>query len=119
MRCGALSALDVVISSAGVNRHPMAAMTEAGCDTVMNVNLKGKFHVCQAAGKAMLAMGIAGSIINVSSISSLIMNRRRHVAVYCASKAGVNGLTRAFAAEWAPYVWVKAIAPGVFPYHFE
>lgn len=108
------SQLDIVVNSAGLNRrYPMAEISEEDYDTIMDVNLKGTFNVCQAAGNAMLERGISGSLINISSMSSLIINRRRPVGVYCASKAGVNGLTRAFAAEWAPYgIRVNAIAPG-------
>lgn len=110
------SQLDIVVNSAGLNRrYPMAEISEEDYDTIMDVNLKGTFNVCQAAGNAMLERGISGSLINISSMSSLIINRRRPVGVYCASKAGVNGLTRAFAAEWAPYgIRVNAIAPGYF-----
>jgi len=108
--------LDVVVNSAGLNRrYPMAEITEEDYDTIMDVNLKGTFHVCQAAGRAMLELGIKGSLINISSMSAFIINRRRPVGVYCASKAGVNQLTRAFAAEWAPHgIRVNAIAPGYF-----
>lgn len=108
--------LDAVVNSAGLNRrYPMAEISEADYDTIMDVNLKGTFNVCQAAGRAMLRLGIPGSLINISSMSSFIVNRRRPVGVYCASKAGVNQLTRAFAAEWAPYgIRVNAIAPGYF-----
>ena len=108
--------LDVVVNSAGLNRRqPMSEIPEEDYDTIMDVNLKGTFNVCQAAGNAMLAAGTAGSLINISSMSSRIINRRRPVGVYCASKAGVNGLTRAFAAEWAEHgIRVNAIAPGYF-----
>ena len=108
--------IDVVVNSAGLNRrYSMAEITEEDYDTIMDTNLKGTFNVCQAAGKAMLALGIPGSLINISSMSSLIINRRRPVGVYCSSKAGVNGLTKAFAAEWAPHgIRVNAIAPGYF-----
>ncbi|MDI9464468.1 MAG: glucose 1-dehydrogenase [Bacillota bacterium] len=108
--------LDVVLNSAGVNRrYPMDEIGEDDYDTIMDVNLKGTFNICQAAGRAMMALGIKGSLINVSSMSAMIINRRRPVGVYCASKAGVNQLTRAFAAEWAPHgIRVNAIAPGYF-----
>lgn len=108
--------LNVVVNSAGLNRrYSMADITEEDYDTIMDVNLKGTFNVCQAAGRAMLAAGTPGSLINISSMSSLIINIRRPVGVYCSSKAGVNGLTRAFAAEWAPHgIRVNAIAPGYF-----
>lgn len=108
--------LDVVLNSAGLNRrYPMAEITLEDYDTIMDVNLKGTFNMCQSAGRAMLELGSKGSLINISSMSALIINRRRPVGVYCASKAGVNGLTRAFAAEWAPHgIRVNAIAPGYF-----
>lgn len=113
---GRFGRLDVVINSAGVNRrYFMEDISVEDYDTIMDVNLKGTFNVCQAAGKAMLGQGTPGSIINISSMSSLIINCRRPVGVYCSSKAGVNGLTRAFAAEWAPHgIRVNAIAPGYF-----
>lgn len=113
---GRFGRLDVVINSAGVNRrYSMEDISVEDYDTIMDVNLKGTFNVCQAAGKAMLGQGTPGSIINISSMSSLIINCRRPVGVYCSSKAGVNGLTRAFAAEWAPHgIRVNAIAPGYF-----
>lgn len=108
--------LDVVVNSAGLNRrHLMKDMTAEDYDTIMNVNLKGTFNVCQAAGRVMLERATSGSIINISSISSMIVNQRRPVGTYCSSKAGVNGLTRAFAAEWAEHgIRVNAIAPGYF-----
>ena len=108
--------IDVVVNSAGLNRrYAMKDIGEEDYDTIMNVNLKGTFHVNQAAGCIMLEQGRGGSIINVSSISSAIINQRRPVGVYCSSKAGVNGLTRAFAAEWAADgIRVNAIAPGYF-----
>ena len=110
------SSLDVIVNSAGLNRRfPMEEISESDYDTIMDVNLKGIFNVCQAGGRLMLRQGRGGSIINVSSISSLIVNQRRPVGVYCASKAGINGLTRAFAAEWASKgIRVNAIAPGYF-----
>ncbi len=108
--------LDVVVNSAGLNRrHLMKDMTAVDYATIMDVNLKGTFNVCQAAGRIMLERETPGSIINISSISSMIVNQRRPVGVYCSSKAGVNGLTRAFAAEWASAgIRVNAIAPGYF-----
>lgn len=113
---GQFGQLDVVVNSAGLNRrYRMADISLQDYDTIMDVNLKGTFHVCQSAGRAMLEKGTPGSMINISSMSSHIINRRRPVGVYCASKAGVNGLTRAFAAEWAPHgIRVNAIAPGYF-----
>ncbi len=108
--------IDVLINSAGLNRrHWMKDMPSDDYDLIMNVNLKGTFNTCQEVGRVMIEAGRGGSIINISSISAMIINRNRPVGTYCASKAGVNMLTKAFAAEWAEYgIRVNAIAPGYF-----
>jgi NAD(P)-dependent dehydrogenase (short-subunit alcohol dehydrogenase family) len=108
--------IDVLVNSAGLNRrYWMKDMTSEDYDLIMNVNLKGTFNTCQEVGRIMIEQGHGGSIINISSMSSMIVNRRRAVGTYCASKGGVNMLTKAFAAEWAEFnVRVNAIAPGYF-----
>lgn len=112
----AFGRIDILINSAGLNRrHWMKDMSSSDYDLIMNVNLKGTFNTCQEVGRVMIEAGTGGSIINVSSISSLIVNRKRPVGTYSASKSGVNMLTKAFAAEWAEYgIRVNAIAPGYF-----
>jgi len=75
----------------------------------MSVNLRGLFFCCQAAARPMLARGY-GRIVNISSQAGLV-GIRDH-AVYCASKGGVNQLTRVLALEWsARGVTVNAVAP--------
>jgi NAD(P)-dependent dehydrogenase (short-subunit alcohol dehydrogenase family) len=75
----------------------------------MAVNLKGLFFCCQAAARHMLRKGY-GRIINMSSQASLV-GIKDH-AVYCASKGGVNQLTRVLALEWSEQgVTVNAVAP--------
>jgi 3-oxoacyl-[acyl-carrier protein] reductase len=77
------------------------------------VNLKGFFNWCKAVAPAMLAQG-GGRIINMSSISATTGGSAEAVSKfsYCASKAGVLGLTRGLAKELAPTVTVNAICPG-------
>ncbi len=102
--------LDILVNNAGLGaNHPATDVTETDWDTMMDVNLKGLFFCCQAAGRIMLEQGM-GRIINMSSQASVI-GIRDH-AVYCASKGGVNQLTRVLALEWsARGVTVNAVAP--------
>ncbi|MCQ3929331.1 MAG: 3-oxoacyl-ACP reductase [Chloroflexi bacterium] len=102
--------LDIVVNNAGLGaNHAAVDVTEADWDDMMNVNLKGLFFCCQAAGRLMLPNGY-GRIVNMSSQASVV-GIRDH-AVYCASKGGVNQLTRVLALEWsANGVTVNAVGP--------
>lgn len=102
--------LDILVNNAGLGaNHPALDVTEADWDELMDVNLKGLFFCCQAAGRIMLEQGY-GRIINMSSQASVV-GIRDH-AVYCASKGGVNQLTRVLALEWSTRgVTVNAVAP--------
>lgn len=102
--------LDILVNNAGLGaNHPAVDVTEADWDTMMAVNLKGLFFCCQAAGRIMLNQRY-GRIINMSSQASVV-GIQDH-AVYCASKGGVNQLTRVLALEWsASGVTVNAVAP--------
>ncbi|NLT41170.1 MAG: glucose 1-dehydrogenase [Anaerolineae bacterium] len=106
-------AVDILVNNAGISRRaPSEEMALADWQAVIDVNLTGVFLCCQAFGRGMLARG-HGRIINVASMSALIVNRDVPQAPYYASKAGVAMLTKALAAEWAPRgVTVNAIAPG-------
>lgn len=102
--------LDILVNNAGLGaNHPALEVTEADWDEMMAVNLKGLFFCCQAAGRIMLKQGY-GRIINMSSQASVV-GIRDH-AVYCATKGGVNQLTRVLALEWsAQGVTVNAVGP--------
>lgn len=102
--------LDIQVNNAGLGaNHPATEVTEADWDELMDVNLKGLFFCCQAAGRVMLEQG-HGRIINMSSQAGEV-GIREH-AVYCATKGGVNLLTKVLALEWsARGVTVNAIAP--------
>ncbi|MCI0711874.1 MAG: SDR family oxidoreductase [Chloroflexi bacterium] len=102
--------IDILVNNAGLgDNHPAVDVTEADWDSMMDVNLKGLFFCAQAAGRIMLEQGY-GRIINMSSQASVV-GIRDH-AVYCATKGGVNQLTRVLALEWSEHgVTVNAIAP--------
>ena len=102
--------IDILVNNAGLGaNHPATEVSEADWDQMMDVNLKGLFFSCQAAGKIMLGQG-SGSIVNMSSQASVV-GIRDH-AVYCATKGGVNQLTRVLALEWGcKGVNVNAVGP--------
>jgi len=110
---GALKAfhrIDILVNNAGTNIPQWAVdVTEEAWDAIMDINLKGLFFVAQAVGKVMIQQK-TGKIINVSSQAGSVGLLRR--AAYCASKGGVNLLTKVLAIEWAPHnINVNAIAP--------
>lgn len=79
---------------------------------MLDVNLTGVFRMSRAAAPHMIAGGAGGRIINVASVAGLIGTPG--FAHYCAAKHGVVGLTKAMAAELAPYsITVNAICPGL------
>ncbi len=102
--------IDVLVNNAGMgNPIPAEDLTEHDWDWMMDLNLKGTFFCCQAAGKAMLARK-KGRIVNISSQASVVAIP--HEAVYCASKGGVNMLTKTLAVEWSGRgVTVNAVGP--------
>ncbi|WP_229399238.1 SDR family NAD(P)-dependent oxidoreductase [Micromonospora okii] len=108
-----LGPIDVLINNAGISFGATAVeMTDDQWQSVLDVNLNGVWRVTQTVGRQMVARG-SGTIVNVGSMSAMIVNRPRWQAPYLASKAAVHQLTKALAAEWAPHgVRVNALAPG-------
>ena len=108
---GELGGIDVLVNNAGVNVPQDAIdVTPEAWDKVMALNLRGAFFVAQAVGKLMIDKGKGGRIINMSSQTGSVALIKR--AAYCASKAGLNLVTKVLALEWAKYgILVNAVAP--------
>ncbi len=108
-----LGSIDILVAAAGVTKRvPSLEMTEADWDRIVGTNLTGVLRACQVFGATMVKQK-RGRIITIASLTSFV--GMYEVAAYTASKAGVAGLTRALAVEWARHgVTVNAIAPGVF-----
>ena len=107
----ALGPVDVLVNNAGITlRQPIEAATDADFERVLAVNLAGPYYLARRLLPAMAARGW-GRLVNVSSISGTLGTAG--MAAYCASKWGLNGLTRALAEELkGKGVLVAAVLPG-------
>ncbi|MFE3452757.1 SDR family NAD(P)-dependent oxidoreductase [Nonomuraea sp. NPDC059194] len=103
--------LDIVATCAGVQRYGTVEDTPVEVwDEVLDINLKGVYLTCQAAVPALRRRG-GGSIVVMSSVQAFASQTR--VAAYTASKAALNGLTRAMALDHAPDgIRVNVVCPG-------
>ncbi len=103
--------LDILVNNAGVIRDTLLAMMSAEqWQEVIDTNLTGTFNFCQSVTRSMMSARY-GRIINMSSVAARVGNPGQ--SNYAASKGGVEGFTRCFAAEVARRgITVNAVAPG-------
>lgn len=104
--------LDICVNCAGVSPVvDFLTLQRSAFEQVIAINLTATFQLAQASARHMVARGHGGAIINVSSVSAALANPGQ--TAYCASKAGVEGLTREMAISLAPRgIRVNALAPG-------
>ncbi|GBC76870.1 3-oxoacyl-[acyl-carrier-protein] reductase FabG [bacterium HR08] len=106
--------IDILVNNAAVTGlpaiAPFLACSDEQLDLIVDVNLKGTFICSQEVARVMVGQG-GGSIIHISSVAAFAA--QEGAAAYCATKAGIVGLTRAMALELAPYdIRVNCLVPG-------
>jgi NAD(P)-dependent dehydrogenase (short-subunit alcohol dehydrogenase family) len=112
-RLAGMPALDILVNNAGSNKlQPVLDVDDQTLDSLIALNIRSAFKVAQAAARAMVRLGIKGSIINISSQMGWVGGPRR--SVYCMTKHAVEGLTKAMALDMATYgIRINAVAPTI------
>jgi NAD(P)-dependent dehydrogenase (short-subunit alcohol dehydrogenase family) len=105
---------DILVNNAGTNiREPFLEVPDASLDALVALNITAAFVVAQSVARGMVAAGIGGSIINMSSVNGHIAGANR--SVYTATKHAIEGLTKGMAYELGPKgIRVNNICPCFF-----
>lgn len=109
--------VDIAIANAGI-ANPVPAIRESPADFggVVGIDLVAPFELARAVALKIRQAGTGGVILNVASTAAFMSTPRLPQASYAASKAGLVGLTRELALQWARYgIRVNALCPGMFP----
>ncbi|CAN5891234.1 MAG: SDR family oxidoreductase [Chloroflexi bacterium] len=103
--------VDVLVNNAGItSQGPSQDVTDEAWDRLLGIHVGGTFRCSRAAFPALAASG-GGAIVNLASIAARVGLPQR--LSYCTAKAGIEGMTRTLAVEWAPHgIRVNAVAPG-------
>lgn len=106
-----IEGLSILVNNAGANRpQAFVDVDVESLDFVLDLNVRAAFRVAQASAAAMIAQGIEGRIVNMSSQMGHIGSPMR--TVYCMTKHAIEGLTKAMAVELAPNgIRVNTVAP--------
>jgi gluconate 5-dehydrogenase len=108
--------IDILVNNAGTARsNPAESQSDDDWKAVIDTNLNGVYFVAREVGRVMIEQKY-GKIVNLGSIHSSVAMATSPLNAYCASKGGVQMLTKALATEWAKYnITVNAIGPAYFP----
>jgi NAD(P)-dependent dehydrogenase (short-subunit alcohol dehydrogenase family) len=112
----AMGIATVLVNAAGVAMDKPALQTStAEWRQVIDVNVTGTFVVCREFARRVVDARLSATVVNVASMSGLVVNVPQQQAAYNTSKAGVSMLTKSLAVEWLSRgIRVNAIAPGYF-----
>ncbi|MET0278726.1 MAG: glucose 1-dehydrogenase [Pseudorhodoplanes sp.] len=108
---GKAKPFDILVNNAGSNRPaPFIEVKVEDFDFILNLNVRSAFFVAQAVAKRLVESNLPGSIIHISSQMGHVGGPRR--TAYCASKAAIEGLTKAMGVELGPFgIRVNSLAP--------